>query len=55
MQANSAETTGDIIKDLITMGYGKSESALIQGGDIRGKSQACSCLRFFGMDSLAVP
>ena len=50
MQANSAKTTGDIIKDLIAIGYRKSGSVLIQGGDIRGKSQACSCLRVFGMD-----
>jgi hypothetical protein len=51
MQANSAETTGDIIQEPIAMGSGKSGSAPIQGDDVQAKSQACSCLRGFGMDN----
>jgi hypothetical protein len=42
---------GGIIRDLITMIYGRSGSALVQGEDMRGKSQVCSCLRVLGTDS----
>ena len=50
MKANNAEITGGIVRDLITMGYGRSGSARVQDGDVRGKSQECSCLRVFGTD-----
>jgi hypothetical protein len=52
MQANNAEITGGIIRDLITMHYGRSGSVLVQGEDMRGESQACSCLRVFGTHTL---
>jgi hypothetical protein len=37
MKASSAETTGGMIRDLMTMTYGKNGSALLQGEDVRGK------------------
>ena len=50
MKANNAQITGGIIRDLITMGHGRSGSARVQDGDVRGKRQECSCLRVFGTD-----
>jgi hypothetical protein len=41
MKANSAEITGGMIRDFITMDHGKRESTEVQNEDIRGKSQIC--------------
>jgi hypothetical protein len=51
MKANNAAITGGIIRDLITMGYGRSGGTRVQDGDVRGKCQECSCLRVFGTDN----
>jgi len=45
-----AETTGGIIGDLLTMDGGRSTRALVQGEDVRGKSQELPQLRVFGTD-----
>jgi hypothetical protein len=50
MKAKDAETRGGIIRDLITMGYRRSESTLVQDEDVRGKTQECERLRVFGTD-----
>jgi hypothetical protein len=52
MEANKAEITGGMIRDLITMGNRRSGNARDLGEDMRGKSQGCSCLRVFGTDTL---
>jgi hypothetical protein len=50
MKAKSAEITGGMIRDLITMGRGKHDSTEVQNEDIRGKSQICEHLQVFGTD-----
>jgi L-fuconolactonase len=34
------------------MGCGTGGNTLVQDGDVRGKSQECSCLRFFATDTI---
>jgi hypothetical protein len=50
MKAKSAEITGGMIRDLITMGRGKRESTEVQHEDRKGKSQICEHLQVFGTD-----
>jgi hypothetical protein len=51
-KAKMAEITGSIIRDLITMGDGRSGGGWGQSEDMSGKSQGCLCLRVFGTDTL---
>jgi hypothetical protein len=50
IKAKSAEITGSMIRDLITMDRGTSESTEVQHEDIRGKSQRCEHHQVFGTD-----
>jgi hypothetical protein len=52
MKAKSAEITGGIIRDLITMSDGRSGGASVQGEDMSRKSQGCSYLWVFGTDRI---
>jgi hypothetical protein len=51
MKAKSAEITGGMVRDLITMDRGKCESIQVQSEDIRGKSQIGEHLQVFGADN----
>jgi hypothetical protein len=50
MKARSAETTGGMIRILIMINCERHGSALLQGEEVKNKSQGCARLQVFGTD-----